>query len=371
MTALQSSSVTAWLESFVDPGVLDAAPYDATHHDYSWRNRHLGRLMSNECPLPPSDGVLAAATDALRETNLYPHSSADLREALADFAGCRAEQVILGNGSTEILDVAVRTFVRPGDQAVIHVPTYAFFETQVRLNGAEPVPVPLADGHRFDVDALVAAVTPRAKAIFLCSPNNPTGNSWSADELGRVLQVGLPTIVDQAYLECGDSTSFAPMIDDHPNLIVTRTMSKAFGLGGLRVGYGVAHPDVIDVFQRLRIPFSVGLVSASACLAALRDPSYIQQRRNFIMGERGRLTEGLAAIPGVVPFPSDGNFVLMDVSGTAMTSRDIVAALKEDDLLLRAVTAHGMGDHYVRVTVASVEENTRFLRSLEAAVRRD
>lgn len=368
MTAVRSKDVNEWLEQHVEAGIRDSAPYDATHHDFSWQNRQLGRLMSNECPLPPSAGVLAAATEALAETNLYPHSSEELRQAMAEFAGCRIEHLILGNGSTEILDVATRAFVRPGDQAIIQVPTYAFFETQVRLNGAEPVLVPLANGHRFDVEGILGAVTPRTRAIFLCSPNNPTGNSWSREELEEVLAAGLPTIVDQAYLECGNSPSFVPVIEAFPNLIVTRTMSKAFGLGGMRVGYGVAHPEVVGVLQRLRIPFSVGLVAARACLAALQDPAYIEERRSFIMSERARLISGLVAIPGVHPYPSDGNFVLMNVQATSLTSREVVEALKRDDLLLRAVTAHGMGDHYVRATVAGRDENTRFLESLATLV---
>ena len=359
----------SWLDRFVHPGFRVADPYDATHHDFAWRHRELARLMSNECPLPPPPTVIAAALEALDEANLYPHSGWELREALAAFAGSPIESIILGNGSTEILDAVTRALVGPGDEAVIHVPTYAFFETQVRLYGGTPVLIPHAEGHRFDPDAIVAAVTDRTKVVFLCSPNNPTGNSWTLGLLRRVLGAGVPTVVDQAYLECGSSPSFAPLIAEYPNLIVTRTMSKGFGLAGLRVGYGIADPEVIDVLLRVRIPFSVSLIAARACLAAVRDPRIVEERRAYISTERGRILAGLRRIDGIRPFDSDGNFVLIDVASSGRTSAELVARLRGEGQLLRAVSAHGLGDHYVRVTVGTTEQNDRFLQLFAEAVR--
>ena len=126
-----------------------------------------------------------------------------------------------------------------------------------------PVLVPIRPDHSFDPDAIIAAITPRTKGVFLCSPNNPTGNSWTVPELERVLATGLPVVVDQAYVECGYAPSFAPLVERHPNLVVARTMSKAYGLGGLRVGYLIADPALVDLLLRLRIPFSISLVAAT------------------------------------------------------------------------------------------------------------
>lgn len=352
----------------IRPGLTAAAPYDARHHDFAWSHPELDRLMSNECPLPPSPAVVDAARAALETANLYPNSGKDLREAIARFSGVDPESVILGNGSTEILDVITRTFVDVGDEVVIHVPTYAFFETQTRLHGGIPKLIPLKDDFGFDPAALKAAITDRTKAIFLCSPNNPTGNSWTEAELVAVLDAGLPTIVDQAYLECGYSPSFAPLVEQHPNLIVTRTMSKAFGLAALRLGYGIAHPALIDTLLRVRIPFSISLPALWGGLAAFADPGDIENRRRYISEERQRVFDALALMPSVTPLPSEGNFILVDVSRSGLTATEIVESAKAEGLLLRAMTAHRLAGAYVRVTIGSTEQNTKFLAVFGAIV---
>jgi histidinol-phosphate aminotransferase len=358
-----------WFAPFVHAGLADARPYDASHHDYAWRHRELHRMMSNECPLPPPPAVMQAAIAALREGNLYPNSAWELRDALASVNGVAPGSIILGNGSTEVLDVLIRAMFSAGEEAVIHVPTYAFFETQVRLHGGTPVLVPIRADHSFDPDALLAAITPRTRAIFICSPNNPTGNSWTVAELARVLAAGLPVIVDQAYVECGYSTSFSPLVERHPNLIVTRTMSKAYGLAALRVGYLVADPALVDLLLRLRIPFSISLIAARACLAAVVDPSILEERRSYISSERDRVLEGLRRLPRVTPFDSDGNFILIDVGRTGRTSTEIVEyAKREGLLLLRAVTAHGLGSGHLRVTIGTHEENDLFLATFARAI---
>ena len=350
-----------WLRSFARPELWAAAGYDASHHDFAWQHRELARLMSNECPLPPDDVVIEAALSAMREANFYPNSAWELRDALADFAGVEKASIILGNGSTEIIDVVTRTFITPGDEAVIPVPTYAFFETQVRLNGGLPVLVPTTADLGFDIPAIRAAVTPRTKLIFLCSPNNPIGRSWTEEEVVAVLETGVPTVIDQAYLECGYGRSFAPLIARFPNLIVTRKMSKAFGLSVVRGGYGLADPAVIDLLLRVRIPFSVSLVGARACLAAVRTPGYLDTRRRYISDERDRLFAALSTLPGVKPWPSETNFITIDVTATGRQSADYVAEAKAEHLLLRRVAAHRLEGQFVRVTIGTIEENSRFL----------
>ncbi len=359
------------IEQFLRPGIASASPYDARHHDFAWRHRELDRLMSNECPLPPSPSVVAAAHEALAMANLYPNSGEDLRAAIARFNGVEPASILLGNGSTEVLDVVTRSFVGPGDETVISVPTYAFFETQTRLYGGQPVLVPMTETFGFDVPAILAAVTDRTKAIFLCSPNNPTGNSWTVAELEAVLGAGVPTVVDQAYLECGHAPSFAGLVARHPNLIVARTMSKAFGLAALRLGYGIASPALVDAFLRLRIPFSISLVALRAGLAAMEHPEELEERRSLISSERERVMEALVGMEGIRPFPSEGNFILIDVSATGRTSGEIVEFAKRENMLLRAMTAHRLRDAFVRVTIGTVEQNTRFIDIFRRAIGAD
>ena len=356
------------IESFIRPGIATAAPYNATHHDFAWRHPELDRLMSNECPLPPTPTVLAAAHEALAFTNLYPNSGQDLREALATFCDVAPENIILGNGSTEVLDVATRAFIGEGDEAVISVPTYAFFETQTRLHGGTPVLIPMTEDFEFDVDGILAAITPRTKAIFLCSPNNPTGNFWLPNQLQRVLGAGVPTIVDQAYLECGQSPSFAPLVRQHRNLLVTRTMSKAFGLAALRLGYMIGDPPIIDALHRLRIPFSISLIALRAGLAAVQNLDELEERTAFISRERRRVAHALLEVPSVKPYDSEGNFVLIDIRRTGKTAGEIVDEIREENVLVRAMTAHGLKDAFVRVTIGMPEQNDRFLEIFRRVV---
>ena len=351
----------SWLDRFIRPDLGDAKAYDATHHDFAWQHRELARLMSNECPLPPDPIVIEAATKALAEANLYPNSGWELRDALAEFAGVDPACVLLGNGSTEILDVVTRSFISPGDEAVIPVPTYAFFETQVRLNGGRAVLVPATQDLGFDIPAIVAAVGPRTKLIFLCSPNNPIGRSWTDQEVETVLGLGIPTVIDQAYLECGPGRSFAPLVAHSPNLIVTRTMSKAFGLAAIRLGYGIADRAVIDLVARVRIPFSVSLIAIAAGLAAVRDPGILERRRRYISEERDRLFAALSVLPGVEPWPSEANFITIDVTATGRSSTDHVADARAAGILLRRMSAHRLEGQYVRVTIGTREQNERFL----------
>jgi histidinol-phosphate aminotransferase len=356
-----AAAAPEFLARFARPELWDAHAYDARHHDYAWQHRELARLMSNECPLPPDDAVIAAATAAMGEANLYPNSGWELRDALATFTGVPSESLILGNGSTEILDVITRTFVTPGDEAVIPVPTYAFFETQVRLNGGTPVLIPARPDLGFDVPAVLAAITPRTKLIFLCSPNNPIGRSWAREDVEAVLAAGIPTVIDQAYLECGYGTSFAELVATHPNLITTRTLSKAFGLAAIRVGYGIADPAMIDLLLRVRIPFSISLVAIRAALAAVTDPRVVDDRREYISAERNRLFAALSTLPGVSPWPSEANFITIDVTATGRTSTEYVEEARAEGLLLRRMAAHRLEGQYVRVTIGLRADNDRFL----------
>ena len=349
------------LESFVRQGFASATPYNATHHDFAWQHRELDRLMSNESPLPPSPAVVRAAMDAMAVSNLYPYSGDDLRAALARFVRVRPESVVLGNGSTEVLDVLARILIGPDDEAIIPTPTYAFFETQTRLNQGKPVFAPLAESWALDVPGILRSITPRTKAIFLCSPNNPTGNSWNGDQLRAVLAAGIPTIVDQAYLECGFAESFASLVESHPNLVVTRTMSKGFGLAALRIGYAIADPWLVDVILRVRIPFSLSLMAIWAGVAAVNEPDELERHRRYISGERERLYRALLEMPAVTPFPSEGNFILVDISASGRTAAEVVEATHQQGILIRAMNAHRLQGSHVRVTIGTTEQNDRFL----------
>jgi histidinol-phosphate aminotransferase len=353
------------VERYVRPMFLDAAPYDATHHDFAWQHLDLARLMSNECPIPPSASVLAAIRRAAEVGNLYPYSGQDLRRALAEFNGVATEAVVLGNGSTEVLDVLVRLLVEPGDNTIVSIPTYAYFTSQTRINAGEVRSVELLPGFQLDVEGILAQIDERTKCIMLCSPNNPTGKGWRREDVVRLLETRTPVMIDQAYLECGYAESFATLSAEYTNLVTARTMSKGFGLGGLRVGYLIGDPDLIDLVARVRIPFSLPVLSTWGCLAALEEPGYLETRRSFISGEVDRLYAAMNEIPGIVAYPSDGNFVLANISDTGCEVSSLVEALLEERILVRGMAAHALAGPHIRVTAGTVEQNDRFLKLLE------
>lgn len=358
--------MSSTVDRFVKQGFRGAAPYNAEHHDFAWQHRQLARMMSNECPIPPSEGVRAAVREAFDIGHLYPYSGKDLVAALARYNDVPEESIVLGNGSTEVLDVLVRLLVGPGDETLIASPTYAFFESQTRINGGVPISVPIIPRTwELDVDAMLAAVTDRTTVIFLCSPNNPTGKGWSREQLIRLLDTGIPVVVDQAYLECGYAESFAPLVASHPNLVIARTMSKGFGLAALRVGYLIGEPELIDIVQRVRIPFSISLMGIWGCLQALNEPDELEYRRSFISSEADRLHAAMQKMDGVESYPSDGNFVLADISASGRSVAEVVDVLLAEDILIRAMGAHGLKGSHVRVTVGTTEQNDRFLKLFE------
>jgi histidinol-phosphate aminotransferase len=264
-----------------------------------------------------------------------------------------------------VLDVLVRLLVGPGDETIIASPTYAFFESQTRINGGLPKAVPLTSSWDLDIDAMLGAITDNTTIIFLCSPNNPTGKGWRTDQLVRLLDTGIPVVVDQAYLECGYAESFAPLVSQHSNLVIARTMSKGFGLAALRVGYLIGDPELIDIVQRVRIPFSISLMGIWGCLQALAEPEELERRREFISSEADRLHAAMQKMEGVESYPSDGNFVLADISASGRSVSAVVDALLAEDVLIRAMGAHGLKGSHVRVTVGTIEQNDRFLKLFE------
>ena len=327
-------------------------------------------MMSNECPIPPSENVKAAVQRAIDVGNYYPYSGKDLQRELAEFNRVVAEAIVLGNGSTEVLDVLVRLLVEPGDNTIIATPTYAYFVSQTKINGGDPRTVPLREGFILDVDRIVGLIDNRTKCIMLCSPNNPTGKGWRREDVIRLLDTGVPVMIDQAYLECGHAESFVPLTVKYRNLVLARTMSKGFGLGGLRVGYLIGDPELIDLVARVRIPFSLTLMSIWGCLAALEEPGYLDIRRDFISSEVDRLYESMNRIPGITAYTSDGNFVLADISAAGLQVKPLVDSLLAERILIRAMSAHGLAGSHVRVTVGTVEQNDRFLHLLgEKAAR--
>lgn len=347
-------------EEYIAPWVKEAEPYSDKHLEYAWQHKEVLRMMSNENPLPPSERVLRAMREASSRSNLYPHSGYELRKRVAEPWGLGPENVILGNGSTEIIDIILRTFLTPGDEVIISVPTFAMYERRTRVNGGKPALVAMTEDYQLDVERILSAISALTKLIFICSPNNPTGNRIPDGDVKTVLATGVPTAIDEAYYELEvDGRSMAPLIKEYPNAIVTRTLSKAYGLAGLRVGYAFANPSLITYLSRVKMPWNVSLIALEAGLAAIEDEADLARKKEIIIAGRDYLRSELNKIEGLHAFSSEGNFVLIDATDTGYSSEEIVQGILEQGIFVRPMSPHGLRRGFVRVTVGTPEQNTR------------
>ncbi len=363
------------IELYAPSWVRAAKPYNEDHFAVADSQQELLRMMSNESPYAPSPRVINAIIEAATRGNYYPGGAPALRAKLALRDSLGEGSVILGAGSTELIDVVIRTFVGPGEEVLLSVPTFSMYEARTRTVGGIPVLVPMTEDHEHDMSGLIRGVTERTKVIFLCTPNNPTGGRISEADMKRLLRLGLPTVIDEAYHEFGEGESFARLLEEFPNAIVLRTFSKAFGLAGIRLGYALAHPTVIRLLSRVKVPWNIPAITLAAASAALDDAAEFDARIGELRVAREELVEKLAHIEGLLPAPSEGNFVLIDVSATGQSAERLVESMLKDGVLIRSLSVHHAKRSYVRVTVGTREQNARcvaaFERVLGKRVRRD
>lgn len=357
------------MELFAPSWVRAAKPYNEDHFAVAEKTG-VARMMSNEAAHAPSQRVIDAIVHAATRGHLYPSGGAELRQKLGAREGLAGENVLLGAGSTELIDVIIRTFTAAGEEVLLSVPTFSMYEARTRVCGGIPVLVPMTEEHEHDLMGLLRAVTERTKVIFLCTPNNPTGNRIAEVDMRRLLRLGLPTVIDEAYYELGEGASLSHLIKEFPNAIVLRTFSKAFGLAGLRVGYALAHATVIKLLSRVKVPWNLPAVTIAAASAALDDVAEFEARVAELKSARAELGRALSRIPGVIALPSEGNFILVDISHTRMGADRMVQAILAEGVLIRSLGSHHAEKSYVRVTVGTREQNARCVAAFERVLGR-
>jgi histidinol-phosphate aminotransferase len=356
---------------YVLPWVRSADPYSAKHMDYAWAHPEILRMMSNENPWPPSESVIEAALEAARQGNLYPGSGEELRRLLAEREGIGLgpDNVVLGNGSTDIIDFVVKTFVAPGDEVLLPVPTFSMYEARVRISGGVPVVVPMLAGQEWDAGTLIQKAGEKTKLAFICSPNNPLGVQLPEQELHRFLELGLPTLIDEAYYELEDQPrSLSSLIPTFANAMISRTFSKAYGLAGFRFGYLLGDETLCSYFNRVRIPWNVSLLTLAAARAAIDDQAAARAKREAILNGRRYLVDEINKIAGLRAYPSEGNFVLIDAGELGKESEVICDELLGRGVFIRPMSPHHMRQGFIRVTVGTPEDNLRFIGILKAYV---
>ncbi len=329
---------------------------------------HVVKLASNENPFGASPRAVAAATTALLESNRYPDGGATaLRERLAALYGLGRANVIVGNGSDEVILLLALAYLQPGEQAVMAAPPYAIHRSAVMVAGGAPITVDLRD-HAHDLDAIAAAVTDDTKLVFVANPHNPTGTHLSRDAL-RHVAARIPAetllVVDEAYHDYVDDAirhTARDLLDLYPNVVTLRTFSKAHGLAGLRAGYALAHEDVVGTLDRIRPPFGLNSAAQAAALAALDDQGHVAlvARENRV--GRARIVD-IARRHGLETVPSQANFVLIKVGDSAT----LTESLMRRGVIVRPGENLGVPG-WIRVSVGAHDDLDRFEAVIDAVL---
>jgi len=363
MTKMLNNRATSGVQGLVPyaPG----KPIDELAREYGLTN--IVKLASNENPLGPSPKLSVVLHEEMAHLTRYPDGAGHrLKTALADKLGVEFSQITLGNGSNDVLELIARTFASAGDEIIYSQYGFAVYPLVTQAIGAKPV-VAAAQAWGHDVTAIIASISAKTKLIFIANPNNPTGTYLPFNSIVNFLE-NVPSdvivIIDEAYHEYVEQVAdYGSMLDclaKYPNLIVTRTFSKAYGLAGLRVGFSVSHPEIAELVNRVRQPFNVNALALAGAEAVLSDPGYVaravainQQGLDYLSGEMQRLE--LAVIPPVA------NFITIDLSQPALP---IYEQLLRKGVIVRPVANYGMPNH-LRVSIGLPEENQVFVRALE------
>lgn len=325
------------------------------------------KLASNENPLGPSPLALEAVSRALAEVHLYPDGSSQaLTRALADSVGFRPEEVFLGSGSNEIIELLIRTFTEPGDEALLCQGSFLMYKVALQAHGRRFVEVPMAEGFRYDLPAMGRALNPGTRLVFLANPDNPTGTAFSRAELDAFLErvpESCLVVLDEAYVEYVDWAEYPDglaYVRARPNVVVLRTFSKAYGLAGLRVGYGVMSAEKVGYLHRTRMPFNVTSLAQAGALAALGDAEHVRRtrevtHRGLLYLERELRTLGLASPK------SHANFVFVDFGRPA---GPLYEQLLRRGVITRPVPGYGF-PNALRISVGLPAENERLVAALK------
>jgi histidinol-phosphate aminotransferase len=356
--------------SLIQPHLAQLTPYQAGK-PLEELERELGltdaiKLASNENPLGPSPKALAAIRENLGSLHRYPDSHAYyLKEDLSRHLGILPQQLILGNGSDEVLDLLVRALVPPGGEVLSTTHTFLMYGLLTQAVGGVFRPVPLKQ-MRVDLTAVARAVTPQTRLILLNNPNNPTGTAFGREEFEAflaALPLTVTLVVDEAYIDFADDPEVPASLDylaeDRP-LVGLRTFSKAYGLAGLRIGYGFGPSELMDYLNRLRMPFNVNRLAQVAARAALTDGDFLARTREVVLAGKEEICRELTRL-GLEFVSTQTNFVLIRVPRPGV---EVYRDLLRMGVIIRAMDAYGFPD-YIRVNMGLPEENRRFLQALE------
>jgi histidinol-phosphate aminotransferase len=342
------------LSSLVRPHLLTLTPYSSARDEYTGREGVF--LDANENPIGSTTAVAV---------NRYPDPyQAAIKEKLAPLKGVRPGQIFLGNGSDEPIDLLTRAFCEPGtaEHVILTPPTYGMYEVSAHVNHVGVEKVPLTPDFQLDTDALLATVEPSTKLVWLCTPNNPTGNMLARADLLRVVEaVNCLVVVDEAYIDFAPETTLLPELDAHPNLVVLQTFSKAWGLAGLRVGMAFGSEELVRLLNKIKPPYNLNVLTQQHLLTALDNVAQKDEMVRQLLANRENLRAALAELPIVERvFPSDSNQLLVRFRD----ARAVFAYLLAEKVIVRDRSKVTLCDNCLRISVGTAEEDDRLLELL-------
>ncbi|MGA2675523.1 MAG: histidinol-phosphate transaminase [Methanobacterium sp.] len=330
------------------------------------------KLGSNENPLGPSPKAIETLSKNLKYMNQYPETDLkDLTEAIASYSGVNPSQVILGgDGADEILDLLGKTLIDPGDEFIVPLPSYMYYEYILTINGGVPVYAQWdMPQNKVNVDSILKNLSPRTRIIFLCTPNNPTGGLINKKDIKTILDsTDALVVVDEAYFEYSGVNN-VDLLNDHDNLFILRTFSKVMGLAGMRVGYGLSNPQFIQYMHRVKPAFSLTRLSQIAAVATLNDKDYIKTSIQLGIQSREYLYTELLNLSNLIVLKSKANYLLIDIRETGMNSKTLTKKLMEKGIIVRDCSSFlGLDDYWIRVNVGTIEDDKKFIEVLKEII---
>jgi histidinol-phosphate aminotransferase len=325
------------------------------------------QLDKGELPYPPSPKVIEAIAQAAGGINRYPETlGGSLRPSLAQYTGKSIEQIVIGNGSDDLIELIIKVFVQPQEEVLLPIPTFFVYEFATKVCGGIPVRVKRTESFDLDVDEVINKISDRTKVIFIANPNNPTANLISRQSLVAILEKAhCIVVVDECYYEFSRET-VADLVDDFSNLIVLRSLSKSFGLAGLRIGYAIAQAPIIDYLYRAAQLFPVNQLAIAAANAALNDLDYVKANIQKIEQSKHYLTTELQKL-GFNVYPSTTNFLFIGTQGLGITSAELVQFLQQQRIWVADFgLKQGLDAHHFRTAIGTEQDNCHFLSTLKA-----
>lgn len=343
---------------------------DEIAKDFNLKKEDIIKLGSNENPWGPSPKAIEAIKNEISSINRYPESQLhELVSEIAEYSDVDDSQVIIGgDGADEIIDVLAKTFIDAGDEFIVPLPSYMYYEYLLKQYGAVPVYAKWdLEKNELDVDSINQAISDKTKMIFLCSPNNPTGTLIDKEVLREIASQNkdILIVIDEAYFEYSEVTN-KDLINEFDNIFIIRTMSKVLGLAGMRIGYGLACAEIIEYMHRIKPVFSLTRLSFVAALSTFRDKDFIEESIEKGIESREYLYDEISKIDGLNPFPSKSNFILIGVKDTGFTASELALKLMEKGIIVRDCTSFkGLDEYWIRISICTLEEDKRFIEILK------